>query len=151
MNVNDMKWFRSMGAEKLMEAEEREREVKDMAEIKEATTLEAVPSDMVVVDKVSSKKMILLGFTSEEGCDYVIGVDKDGEIYVRAVENIKVLLSAAQKKLLSDDKNDDVYEVCQEVAAFGEAVSETVIEVFKKVMEEMEKKDHEAKRGADTF
>ena len=111
MNVNDGKWFRSMGAEKLMEAEEREvkmlvginlteREVKDMAEIKEVTTLEVVPSDIVVVDKVLGKKMILLGFTSEEGCDYVIGVDKDGEIYVRVVEGIKVLLTAEQKALL---------------------------------------------------
>lgn len=71
-----------------------------MTEIKEATVLEAVPSDMVVVDKVSSKKMILLGFTSEEGCDYVIGVDKDGEIYVRVVEDIKVLLTEEQKSLL---------------------------------------------------
>lgn len=101
MNVNDGKWFRSMGAEKLWEAEEREREVKDMAEIKEATVLEAVPSDTVVEDKCTGEKMILLGFTTDdEYLDFAITVDKYGDIHTRKIFHIAVLLSDAQKKLL---------------------------------------------------
>lgn len=84
-----------MGAEKLMEAEEREREVKDMAEIKEATTLETTPNDIVVLDKCMGKKMILLGFTN-----HAILSGKDGEIRVRDFQDIKVLLTDDQKKLL---------------------------------------------------
>ena len=106
MNVNDGKWFRSLGAEKLMEAEEREvkmlvginlteREVKDMAEIKEATVLEAVPSDIVVIDKDTGKKMILLGITN-----YAISADEDGKICVSDIQDVRVLLTAEQKALL---------------------------------------------------
>lgn len=97
MNVNDPRWFRSMGAEKLMEAEEREREVKDMAEIKEAIVLEAVPNDTVVEDKYTGEKMILLGFTN-----HAILAGKDGEIRVRDFQDIKVLLSDNQKRLLEE-------------------------------------------------
>lgn len=67
------KWFRSLGAEKLMEAEERESFIKFVAlqkgekpEAKEATVLEAVPSDTVVVDKKTGEKMILLTTTSTD-------------------------------------------------------------------------------------
>lgn len=95
MNVNDGKWFRSMGAEKLMEAEEREREVKDMAEIKEATVLEAVPSNTVVLDKCTGEKMILHSFTN-----HAILAGKDGEIRVRDIQDIKILLTDEQKRLL---------------------------------------------------
>ena len=52
-----------------------------MAEIKEATTLEAVPSDIVVMDKDTGKKMILLSLTSTDDDDYFIGVDKNGDLY----------------------------------------------------------------------
>lgn len=40
--------------------------------------LEAVPSDIVVMDKDTGKKMILLGFTN-----HAILAGKDGEIRVR--------------------------------------------------------------------
>lgn len=111
MNVNDGKWFRSLGAEKLMEAEEREvkmyagmnltdREVKDMAEIKEATTLEAVPSDTVVVDKKTGEKMILLNLTATDEEDYYIAVNKDGGLSSGRKCDITVLLTDEQKKLL---------------------------------------------------
>lgn len=100
MNVNDPKWFRSIGAEKLMEAEEREREVKDMAEMKEATVLEAVPNDTVVLDNATGEKMILLKVTSTNCADYCIAVDKDGDVQCRCVDEIKVLLTDEQKKLL---------------------------------------------------
>lgn len=102
MNVNNGKWFRSMGAEKLMEAEEREREVKDMVEIKEATALEAVPSDIVVMDKDTAKKMILLNVTSTDCNDYYIAVQKDGDVRCGSVDKIKVLLTEEQKKLLEE-------------------------------------------------
>lgn len=95
MNVNDGKWFSSLGAEKLMEAEEREREVKDMAEIKEATVLEAVPSNTVVLDKCTGEKMILHSFTN-----HAILAGKDGEIRVRDIQDIKILLTDEQKRLL---------------------------------------------------
>lgn len=101
MNVNDGKWFRSLGAEKLMEAEEREREVKDMSEIKETTLLEAVPSDTVIVDKCTGEKMILLGFTTDdEYLDFAITADKYGDIHTRKILHITVLLTEEQKKLL---------------------------------------------------
>lgn len=100
MNVNDGKWFRSLGAEKLMEAEEREREVKDMAEIKEAAVLEVVPSDTVVVDKKTGEKMILITTTSTDESDYYLAVNKDGDLVTGSVEGIKLLLTDEQKKLL---------------------------------------------------
>lgn len=100
MNVNNPNWFRSMGAEKLMEAEEREREVKDMAEIKEATILEAVPSDTVVVDKKTGEKLILLNLTATDEGDYYIAVNKDGGLSSGRKCDITVLLSDEQKKLL---------------------------------------------------
>lgn len=95
MDINNPKWFRSLGAEKLMEAEEREREVKDMAEIKEATVLEAVPSNTVVLDKCTGEKMILHSFTN-----HAILAGKDGEIRVRDIQDIKILLTDEQKRLL---------------------------------------------------
>ena len=100
MNVNDKKWFRSMGAEKLMEAEEREREVKDMAEIKEAAVLEVVPSDTVIIDKKTGEKMILITTTSTDESDYYLAVNKDGDLVTGSVKGIKLLLSNEQKKLL---------------------------------------------------
>lgn len=66
-----------------------------MAEIKEATVLEAVPNDTVVVDKCTGEKMILLGFTN-----HAILAGKDGKIRVRDLQDVKVLLSDEQKKLL---------------------------------------------------
>lgn len=102
MNVNDGKWFRSLGAEKLMEAEERDREVKDMAEIKEATVLEAVPSDTVVVNKKTGEKMILLNLTATDEEDYYIAVNKDGELSSGRKCDITVLLTDEQKKLLEE-------------------------------------------------
>lgn len=102
MNVNDGKWFSSLGAEKLMEAEEREREVKDMTEIREATVLEAVPSDTVVVNKKTGEKMILLNMTSTNCDDYYIAVQKDGDVRCGSVYEIKALLTEEQKKLLED-------------------------------------------------
>lgn len=77
-----------------------EREVKDMTEIKEATVLEAVPSDIVVMDKDTGKKMILLSLTSTDDDDYFIGVDKNGEICVSDIQDVRVLLTAEQKALL---------------------------------------------------
>lgn len=100
MNVNDKKWFRSMGAEKLMEAEERESEEKDMAEIKEAAVLEVVPSDTVVVDKKTGEKMILITTTSTDESDYYLAVNKDGDLVTGSVKGIKLLLTDEQKKLL---------------------------------------------------
>lgn len=100
MNVNDGKWFSSLGAEKLMEAEEREREVKDMSEIKEATLLEAVPSDTVVVDKKTGEKMILLTTTTTDESDYYLAVNKDGDLVPGNIREIKFLLSDEQKRLL---------------------------------------------------
>lgn len=102
MDINNPKWFRSLGAEKLMEAEEREREVKDMAEIKEATVLEAVPSDIVIMDKDTGKKMILLDVTSTVINDYYIAVQKNGDVRCGSVNKIKVLLTDEQKKLLEE-------------------------------------------------
>lgn len=100
MDVNDPRWFRSIGAEKLMEAGEREREVKDMAEIKGAIVLEGVPNDIIVVDNTTGEKMILLKVTSTNCADYCIAVDKDGDVQCRSVDEIKVLLTDEQKKLL---------------------------------------------------
>lgn len=139
MDVNDPRWFRSIGAEKLMEAEEREkkeREEKEMgypytpycpackeererreAEKRsfleftknkslggekdiEATELETMPSDTVVVDKKTGEKMILLKVTSTNCADYCIAVDKDGDVQCRSVDEIKVFLTDEQKKLL---------------------------------------------------
>ena len=108
MNVNDGKWFRSMGAEKLMEAEEREvkmyagmnltdREKNDsiLGEL-----VEAVPNDTVVVDKKTGEKMILLSLTATDEEDYYIAVNKDGDLVTGNVREIKFLLSDEQKRLL---------------------------------------------------
>ena len=100
MDVNNPKWFRSLGAEKLMEAEEREREVKDMIEIREETVLEAVPSDTVVVNKKTGEKMILITTTSTDEGDYYLAVNKDGDLVTGNVREIKFLLTAEQKALL---------------------------------------------------
>lgn len=108
MNVNDGKWFRSMGAEKLMEAEEREVKMyagmnltdREKNDLMFGKLLEAVPSDIVVMDKDTAKKMILLGFTSTDCNDYYIAVQKDGDVRCGSVDKIKVLLTEEQKKLL---------------------------------------------------
>lgn len=163
MDINNQKWFRSLGAEKLMEAEEREKkegEEKDMKddgmiiltnlpyladdsekieesvrsffdgqkntlllpefvkgfvrydkagsetgenpEAKEATVLEAVPSDMVVVDKKTGEKMILLNFTATDQEDYYIAVNKDSALSSGRKCDITVLLTDEQKKLLEE-------------------------------------------------
>lgn len=106
MNVNDGKWFRSLGAEKLMEAEEREVKMyagmnltdREKNDLMFGKLLEAIPNDTAVEDKCTGKKMILLGFTN-----HAILAGKDGEIRVRDFEDIKVLLSDDQKKLLEED------------------------------------------------
>lgn len=110
MNVNDGKWFRSMGAEKLMEAEEREREVKMLVGMNLTDRekndsmigklLEAVPNDTVVVDKKTGEKMILLTTTSTDESDYYLAVNKDGDLVTGNVREIKFLLSDEQKRLL---------------------------------------------------
>ena len=89
MNANDGKWFHI-----------KEREVKDMAEIKEAAVLEVVPSDTVVVDKKTGEKMILITTTSTDKCDYYLAVNKDGDLVTGSVGGIKLLLTDEQKKLL---------------------------------------------------
>lgn len=89
MNVNDGKCFHI-----------KEREVKDMAEIKEAAVLEVVPSDTVVVDKKTGEKMILLNLTATDEEDYYIAVNKDGELSSGRKCDITVLLTDEQKKLL---------------------------------------------------
>ena len=89
MNANDGKWFHI-----------KEREVKDMAEIKEAAVLEVVPSDTVVVDKKTGEKMILITTTSTDESDYYLAVNKDGDLVTGSVEGIKLLLTDEQKKLL---------------------------------------------------
>lgn len=81
-------------------AEEREREEKDMAEIKEAAVLEVVPSDTVVVDKKTGEKMILITTTSTDESDYYLAVNKDGDLVTGSVKGIKLLLTDEQKKLL---------------------------------------------------
>lgn len=91
MNANDGKWFHI-----------KEREVKDMAEIKEATVLEAVPSDTVVIDKKTGEKMILLNVTSTVINDYYIAVNKDGALSSGGKCDITVLLTDEQKKLLEE-------------------------------------------------
>lgn len=110
MNVNDGKWFRSLGAEKLMEAEEREREVKMLVGMnltdREKNDLilgelvEAVPNDTVVVDKKTGEKMILLTTTSTDESDYYLAVNKDGDLVTGNIREIKFLLSDEQKRLL---------------------------------------------------
>ena len=77
-----------------------DREVKDMAEIKEATVLEAVPNDIIVVDNTTGEKMILLNVTSTNCDDYYIAVQKNGDVRCGSVDEIKVLLTDEQKKLL---------------------------------------------------
>lgn len=89
MNVNDEKCFHI-----------KEREVKDMAEIKEAIVLEAVPNDTVVEDKYTGEKMILLTTTSTDESDYYLAVNKDGDLVTGSVKGIKLLLTDEQKKLL---------------------------------------------------
>lgn len=70
-------------------------EIGEKPEIKEAQVLEAVPSDTVIVDKMTGKKMILLGVTN-----YAISVDKDGKICLSDIQDVRVLLTAEQKALL---------------------------------------------------
>ena len=124
MDVNNPKWFRSLGAEKLMEAEEREvkmyagmnltdREVKMYAgmnltdreknDLMFGKLLEAVPNDTVVVDKKTGEKMILITTTSTDESDYYLAVNKDGDLVTGNVREIKFLLSDEQKRLLEED------------------------------------------------
>lgn len=81
---------------KITLTEEQKKIIKEKSlEIKEATVLEAVPSDIVVMDKDTGKKMILLGITN-----YAISADKDGKICVSDIQDVRVLLTAEQKALL---------------------------------------------------
>lgn len=64
--------------------------------------LEAVPSDIVVMDKDTGKKMILLNVTSTVINDYCIAVQKNGDVRCGSVNKIKVLLTDEQKKLLEE-------------------------------------------------
>lgn len=108
MNVNDGKWFRSLGAEKLMEAEEREVKMyagmnltdREKNDLMFGKLLEAVPSDTVVVDKKTGEKMILLNLTATDEEDYYIAVNKDGGLSSGRKCDITVLLTDEQKKLL---------------------------------------------------
>lgn len=103
MNVNEGKWFHIKereGKEMYAGMNLTDREVKDMAEAKEATVLEAVPSNTVVLDKDTGKKMILLNVTSTVINDYYIAVQKNGDVRCGSVNKIKVLLTDEQKKLL---------------------------------------------------
>lgn len=138
MNVNDPRWFRSIGAEKLMEEEEKffrsvgantpaeiEKKKKEwheggkqivkgllegcsngkkyddnLEEIKEATMLEATPNDIVVVNKKTGEKAILLSLTSTDEGQYFVAADRYGELVIGGIERIKVLLTDDQKKLL---------------------------------------------------
>lgn len=130
MNVNDPKWFRSMGAEKLMEAEEREKKereeknklpfelpcqpheisgteamIKSIVRQSELEELKAVANNhiSVVIHKLTGKKMILVGFVNEENKNFGITVDKDGNLFACAINEIKFLLPNNQKKLLEED------------------------------------------------
>lgn len=81
---------------KITLTEEQKKIIKEKSlEIKEATVLEAVPSDIVVMNKDTGKKMILLGITN-----YAISADKDGKICVNDIQDVRVLLTAEQKALL---------------------------------------------------
>lgn len=108
MNVNDGKWFSSLGAEKLMEAEEREVKMyagmnltdREKNDLMFGKLLEAVPSDTVVVDKKTGEKMILLNLTATDEEDYYIAVNKDGGLSSGRKCDITVLLTDEQKKLL---------------------------------------------------
>ena len=110
MNVNDKKWFSSMGAEKLMEAEEREVKMlvgmnltdREKNDLMFGKLLEAVPNDIIVVDNTTGEKMILLNVTSTNCDDYYIAVQKDGDVRCGSVDEIKVLLTDEQKKLLEE-------------------------------------------------
>lgn len=108
MDVNNPKWFRSMGAEKLMEAEEREVKMlvgmnltdREKNDLMFGKLLEAVPNDTVVVDKKTGEKMILLNLTATDEEDYYIAVNKYGEISSGRKCDITVLLTDEQKRLL---------------------------------------------------
>lgn len=110
MNVNDGKWFSSLGAEKLVEAEEREVKMyagmnltdREKNDLMFGKLLEAVPSDTVVVDKKTGEKMILLNLTATDEEDYYIAVNKDGELSSGRRCDITVLLSDERKKLLEE-------------------------------------------------
>lgn len=112
MDINDPKWFRSMGAEKLMEAEEREVKMlvgmnltdREKNDLMFGELLEAVPNDIVVVDNTTGEKMILLKVASTNCADYCIAVDKDGDVQCRSVDEIKVLLTEEQKRLLEREE-----------------------------------------------
>lgn len=108
MDVNNPKWFRSMGAEKLMEAEEREVKMlvgmnltdREKNDLMFGKLLEAVPNDTVVVDKKTGEKMILLNLTATDEEDYYIAVNKYGELSSGRKCDITVLLTDEQKRLL---------------------------------------------------
>lgn len=70
-------------------------------EKKEATdVLEAMPSDMVVVNKMTGDKAILLSLTGTDNQNHFIAVDKNGELLIGDIGRIKVILTDEQKALL---------------------------------------------------
>lgn len=95
MNVNDGKWFHIKEREGKemyagMNLTDREKNDLILGEL-----VEAVPSDTVVLDKCTGEKMILHSFTN-----HAILAGKDGEIRVRDIQDIKILLTDEQKRLL---------------------------------------------------
>lgn len=108
MNVNDGKWFSSLGAEKPWEAEEREVKMlvgmnltdREKNDLMFGKLLEAVPNDIIVVDNTTDEKMILLNLTATDEEDYYIAVNKDGELSSGRKCDITVLLTDEQKRLL---------------------------------------------------
>ena len=102
MNVNGGKWFHikeRKGKEMYAGMNLTDREKNDLILGK---LLEAVPSDTVVVDKKTGEKMILLNMTSTNCDDYYIAVQKDGDVRCGSVDEIKILLTDEQKKLLEE-------------------------------------------------
>lgn len=57
--------------------------------------------EIIVANKITGEKIILLGFVTEENEDFYIGVHKNGDIRIGNIECIKVLLSDEQKAMLN--------------------------------------------------
>lgn len=66
----------------------------------EATGFFAKSTDIVVTNIRNNEKFILLGFISIEGKMNVMYFDKNGEICVSDIQDVRVLLTAEQKVLL---------------------------------------------------